>query len=119
MSPYQIFINQCPLDFISDYAEPVDDWIKKGIDDYEVPYGYSARFETALDRALAYNMALELLKDALKAEKEVIYSDLRHGPYVFKTLKDIELDDCGESVVAWFIFKEDNNGTTHKVGIID
>lgn len=100
------FTNHQPLDFLKEYSIPVSKWLQQ-----DNEYG------TELEKRITiYMTAIHFLQDATGLTLDRIKSKLRHEPFVHVAI-DLSQDqyDDSEALSYWFIFKEDNNGTTHKV----
>lgn len=92
-------------------AKPISIWLaekpkKENISDLD-----SMMLDQYEETKYKLNLFIEACKAYFNASGQKDLKDLRHEPYVFINHKPVELE---MKPYYWFIFKEDNNGTTYK-----
>ena len=105
-----MLVEHVPLDNYTQYSTPVSNWIKDG------SVNHNPADLSFYDRIQMFQKALDLIITHDDVHFGYVY-ELRDEPHIYiQRLNFEENTDDFADLIYWFIFKEDNNGTTHKVG---
>lgn len=105
----------CPEDYFDTHGQTVEEWLASTKTHFLDTKDYKTlvpRTEMIIKQKQAklerYKLALKLYENAGGD-----FSDLRHPPHVIENYTPTE--DCTGDMVRWFIFKQENNGTTFRI----